>query len=165
MIKSIVLYPDELLQQPCVEIPKQDELWNLKQDLWDTLQHYKGYGLAAPQIGIRKRAFICRGAFCVDPKVIRSGSSTSVEEEGCLSVPGTYIIVERPDWVKVTYNTLSGTAIQSKLVGFDARVFQHELDHLNGILIIDKENKMKKTFSIDNINNPTREQLREIIDE
>jgi len=138
MIKSLILYPEPLLQTPCTQIPEQNELWNLKQDLWDTLRHHGGYGLAAPQIGIRSRAFIFKGNFCVDPKIIRGGGSTTIEEEGCLSIPGKYFLVERPTWIKVAYNTLSGNKIESKLTGFEARVFQHEYDHLDGILIMDR---------------------------
>lgn len=138
MIQPIVLYPDPSLVQRCVEDPPQNELWDLRQDLWDTVCHHGGYGLAAPQIGKRWRAFIFNGNFCVNPIIVKMGGSTSVEEEGCLSLPGIFVIVERPIWIKVRYNSLMEKNIQMKLSGFEARVFQHEFDHLNGVLILDR---------------------------
>ena len=64
-----------------------------------------------------------------------------MEEERCLSLPGLSIPIERATWIKVQYTTLTGTKIESKLTGFPARVFQHELDHLDGILITDRKSK------------------------
>lgn len=144
MIKELVKHPNIDLQTPCVEIPRKEDCWELRNDLWQTLSKHGGFGIAAPQIGVRSRAFICLGTFCVDPKIIRSSSSTSFEEEGCLSVPNTFLIVERSTNIKVTYNTMSGERIESKLTGFPARVFQHELDHLDGILILDRVKHMGK---------------------
>ena len=138
MIQPIVLHPDPILKEACVKIPKQEELWDLRRDLWDTLCHHGGYGLSAPQIGRSCRAFIYNGIFCVDPVISKFWSDISVEEEGCLSIPGTIVKVGRPTWIKANYTTLTGQLIDCKLTGLDARVFQHELDHLNGILILDR---------------------------
>lgn len=144
MICPLVYHPDPILKEPCTKIPYQDELWDLRRNLWDTIQHHGGYGLAAPQIGKRWRAFIFQGILCVQPIITRLGSSTSIEEEGCLSIPGVLVQVERSDWIKVEYSTLTGEKIKSKLTGFSARVFQHEFDHLDGILIIDRGKKVER---------------------
>lgn len=139
MIRPIVLHPEPSLKEPCKEIPHQNEWWDLWRDLMETINHHKAYGLSAPQIGKRYRIFIFQGIFTVDPKIIKIGSSTSLEEESCLSLPGISVLVERPTWIKVKYTSLTGTKIESKLTGFPARVFQHEYDHLDGILILDRK--------------------------
>lgn len=138
MIKDILIYPNPILIQKHIEIPPRDKLGEIKQDLWDTLIYHQGLGLAAPQVGLSYRCFIFKGIFAINPKIISTSSSTSVEEEGCLSIPGRRFIVERSSFIKVEYSTLGKDKIISKLAGEEARVFAHELDHLDGILILDR---------------------------
>lgn len=141
MIQPLVIYPDSSLRVPCKEVPPINEWFDLRRDLIETVRHHRGYGLSAPQIGKPYRIFIFQGIFCVDPQIIKKGGSTSIEEEGCLSIPNVSVPVERYVWIKVKYLTFTETKIESKLMGLSARIFQHELDHLNGILIIDRGKK------------------------
>ena len=101
-----------------------------------------GVGLAAPQVGINKRLFIIdfgKGlTVYINPEIISSSPLTSVEEEGCLSLPEITAVVERSVSVEVKYFDMEGNVIEEELDEFAARAFQHELDHLDGILFIDR---------------------------
>jgi len=101
-----------------------------------------GVGLAAPQIGISKSLFVYdiggKSGVMINPKIVSHSKETEVGEEGCLSVPGVYGPVERYKWVVVEYQDVAGKKKKEKFVDFDARVVQHEMDHLQGILFIDK---------------------------
>ncbi len=102
----------------------------------------KGIGLAANQIGLNVRVFVTRvnGKFYsfFNPEIIKSSDETSIEDEGCLSVPKTYGKVERNEKVVLSAYDKNSKPIKIKAKGVLARVFQHEVDHLNGILFIDK---------------------------
>lgn len=101
-----------------------------------------GKGLAAPQVGVNKRFFILRFGNRIDvfinPEIIKAGHEKVAYGEGCLSVPGTYYKVSRPRKIEVRYFDENMTVRKAKFHDFDAVAFQHELDHLNGILISDK---------------------------
>ncbi len=100
-----------------------------------------GVGLAAPQIGVSKAVLVYdigRSGTMVNPRIIAHSEETEVGEEGCLSVPGVYGPVERYQWIVVEYRDINGKYKKEKFSGFDARVIQHEIDHLNGILFVDK---------------------------
>lgn len=137
MIKPLVYHPDPTLRQPCTEVPPRDAYWELWQDLWDTCRYHRGLGLSAPQIGKRWRAFMLDGNLCVDPITLRASVSTAFEEEGCLSIPGTTVVVERSTWIRGQYTGRSGDRITWKLSGLKARIWAHELDHLEGRTILD----------------------------
>lgn len=123
----------------------------LSQNLLDSLPE-NGVGLAAPQINMLKRVFIANlenevredenemGTLtvCVNPEIISSGSTESSDWEGCLSAPGWWGKVTRPDQVTVSFCDVDGNQVKRQLSGFPARVFQHELDHLNGVLYVDR---------------------------
>ena len=95
-----------------------------------------GIGLAAPQVGVLKRLFIMGNEeklyVCINPEVI-SGEEEERGLEGCLSFPDLWMNVKRYKKIKVKYQTISGQIVESELSGLTARVFQHELDHLNGV--------------------------------
>jgi peptide deformylase len=101
----------------------------------------EGMGLAAPQVGVTARLFVMyhndQGYVCINPRIEKSGEETSVRGEGCLSYPGERVMVERPVEVRVTYQNLRGTKVKKKLNGLLARCFQHEVDHLDGIVMSD----------------------------
>jgi peptide deformylase len=122
------------------------ELSDLASDMIETMQVYNGIGLAGNQINVLKRIFVIDLSLIdetlepqayVNPKILESKGLDSVEE-GCLSIPGINADVERADKLWVEYKTLEGELIQEELEGLHARVFQHELDHLNGVLFIDR---------------------------
>src|ERR1022692_4230124 len=95
MIQQILTYPNQILTTKCTEVPPKDKWWGIKSDLWDTIKHYTGLGLAAPQIGLPYRMFIIGGNLYSAPEILSYSSSTSIEEEGCLSLPNRKFLVER----------------------------------------------------------------------
>jgi peptide deformylase len=108
----------------------------------------KGIGLAANQIGLNIQVFVARvnGKLYsfFNPEIIKSSEEILIEDEGCLSVPKTYGKVERNETVVLSAYAKNNKPVQVKAVGVLARVFQHEVDHLNGILFIDKAKEIRK---------------------
>lgn len=97
--------------------------------------HHKGCGLAANQLGITKRFFVFQDGIAINPILLRHGLHTEWASEGCLSFPGMTIPVKRHKIIDVAYTNALGDRIERTLTGSTARCFQHELDHLNGIVI------------------------------
>ena len=133
---------DEILEKICKEVKVFDErLWILLDDMYDTMEKSDGVGLAAPQVGILKRCVVIdigEGRIeLVNPKIIKEEGS-QVGQEGCLSVPGEWGEVERPQ--KVTVEAYDRRGKKFTMTGEDllARAFCHELDHLDGKLFLDK---------------------------
>ena len=119
-----------------------ESLERLAQDMLRIMRDNEGVGLAANQIGRLKRIFVAayedQEFVVVNPKVEWSSESRENDEEGCLSLPGTRVEVERPYAVTVSGMDTSGTPLLLKAEGLLARIFQHEIDHLNGVLILDR---------------------------
>lgn len=127
---------------------KSDEIQTLVDDMKKTMKVENGVGLAAPQIGKPIRLIIVETeegptAF-VNPKIIATSNRMVDSEEGCLSVPGVYGIVKRHKSIKLKAKDRNGNPLRMKVGGFAAIVLQHEIDHLNGILFIDKAEKIIK---------------------
>jgi len=121
-----------------------DDLAQLASDMHETMHAAPGVGLAASQVGRLVRVFVYdsgdegeRGTL-VNPEIVWASEETEEAEEGCLSLPGTYYPVTRAIAVKVRAQELSGAPIEKEVEGFLARIFQHEIDHLDGILFIDR---------------------------
>ncbi len=108
-----------------------------------------GVGLAANQIGISKRIIAVLkkdvAEVFVNPEIIKASTATIESEEGCLSVPGVYGIVDRSKRIRIRALDRHGRRIEFDASGFRATIFQHEIDHLNGILFIDKAKKIVKS--------------------
>lgn len=106
-----------------------------------------GIGLAAPQVGRNIQMFVMgdrqRSYVCINPSVLEWSEETAVDDEGCLSFPGIYLPIRRAASVKVAYYDLSGRLTETNLSGIMARCYQHELDHLNGILFTTHVSKVK----------------------
>jgi peptide deformylase len=106
-----------------------------------TMKLYGGIGLSANQCGVFERVFVIGTdefqIACVNPRIIGKSPSTIKESEGCLSFPGLYLKLDRPDWIEVEYTNENGQLVQTRLDGVTARCFQHELDHMNGIRMTD----------------------------
>jgi peptide deformylase len=118
-------------------------------DMVDTMYEEVGIGLAAPQVGISLRLMVVsdnegRQAFPMINPVITDRRGEITAEEGCLSLPGIFAPVTRSEWVKVEGQDLYGTPIVIEGQGLRARVFQHEIDHLDGILFIDHLDSMAR---------------------
>lgn len=140
---------DELLRKKCRKIECVDErIRTLLEDMVETMYHENGVGLAAPQVGVLKRTIVVNGNEAgifklVNPEIINFEGSQR-DEEGCLSIPGRSGIVDRPK--KVTVRALNENGEEITITGEDllARAFCHEIDHLNGILFVDKMEKELK---------------------
>lgn len=123
-------------------------LLDLSTDMLVLMYVTGGCGLAAPQVGVSKRLFVMdvdsKVYRCFNPKVVDSSTETSVDLEGCLSLPGVVLEIERAKEVTAMWHTSKGEVITERLSGLAARCFQHELDHLNGITIIERTNGTTK---------------------
>lgn len=141
-LRTIRINGDEILRKKCREVVeiKEREL-TLLDDMLDTMYAADGVGLAAPQVGILKRLVVIdvgEGPMkLVNPEIIEAVGDV-VDYEGCLSVPGEQGSVNRPEKVKVTALNEKGEKIEIAGSGLLARALCHEIDHLNGILFIDK---------------------------
>ena len=142
-IRSVVQVGDEVLRQRCFEVENFDEhLFKLLDDMKDTVKKEQGAGLAAPQVGVLRRAVVVdledEGFFEFINPVIVSQKGEQSGWEGCLSVRGKSGIVSRPMKVTLSYQDRHGEKHILKAKGFFARAICHELDHLDGVLYIDK---------------------------
>ncbi|WP_454053994.1 peptide deformylase [Clostridium sp. Marseille-Q7071] len=147
-IRKILQYGDKKLNKVCEPITKIDEeVLALVQDLKDTLYNCSGVGLAAPQIGILKRAILIDlrdgsdSIVLLNPKIIESSGSEE-DYEGCLSYEDHEGLVVRPTRVIVEGMNVDGQKVQYEAVDFLARAFCHEIDHLDGILYMSKATEM-----------------------
>jgi peptide deformylase len=156
MIKPICRMGNPILRKKTAQVPKvflkTDDFTQLVSDLQDSMKHYGGIGIAAPQIGVdRQIAIIELLGFNRYGEEVNLASTVFInpviefltEEEqgfweGCLSVPGLRGFVERPKKIKVTYMDIMGEAAEIIAEGFLATVLQHELDHLQGVLYVDR---------------------------
>lgn len=148
--KEILLYGNKLLKKTSKRIDSIDQsIINLSKDLRDTLKGAKGIGLAAPQIGELKRVIFIdlkdgtKPILLINPRIV-SKSGKEEKTEGCLSYPGYEGIVIRPKRVRVCGINLKGEKVEYSTEGLLARAFCHEIDHLNGILYMDKSKKLYK---------------------
>ena len=122
----------------------------LKTDLIDTMKNFEGIGLSANQIGIMERAFVMYLNFskreimcCFNPKIVFTSEEEDYMDEGCLSWPGLWLKVKRPIWIEVEYENENGEHIKDKLKGLEARVFQHEYDHMEGTDFTQKVSRLR----------------------
>lgn len=149
----IVHYPEPVLKQTAQPIPHIDEtVHRLAEDMVETMYAAPGVGLAAPQVGISQRLIVLDCApkdaprqliVAVNPEIVARNGEVC-EEEGCLSIPGYYSNVPRSEQVTVTFQTLDGQDMTLQTDGLLAIAFQHEIDHLDGILFIDHLSSLKK---------------------
>ena len=147
-IRNVVQVGDEVLRKRCFEVETFDEkLWSLLDDMKETVKKEDGAGLAAPQVGVLRRLAVVdveEGYFEFINPVIVSQKGEQSGWEGCLSVRGKSGIVSRPMKVTVVYQDRNGEKQTVKAKGFFARAICHELDHLDGILYIDKAVHIEK---------------------
>jgi len=140
-IKDILLYGEDVLRQPAEPVdPSDAQLKELVDRMIQVLQDAKGLGLAANQIGVPKQVIVYDTPegpqALLNPKIVRR-EGKEVEIEGCLSIPGLQGEVHRATSITVEGLDLQGNTVRIKAEGLLARVFQHELDHLNGSLFVD----------------------------
>ena len=156
-IKKILTEPDPFLRQKSSEVEKvTDETRKLMDDMLETMYDAPGIGLAAIQIGVPKRVIVIdlsrdekkNPLYFVNPKIIKKSDTDSTYEEGCLSVPGQFAEVDRPDKCHVSFLDYNGKKQELKAEGLLATCIQHEMDHLEGILFIDYLSKLKKNLIV-----------------
>ena len=169
-IKEIITVPNEILKKvsdPIEKIGVNEK--KLIKDLFQTMYNSNGIGLAAVQVGVLKRILVVdvsnkderkQPLSFINPTIKMISDETSIYEEGCLSIPETFIEIERPKICQVEYIDVDGKVKNLKCDGLLATCLQHEINHLDGRLIIDDLSKLKKDMIIKKISrlkkNPDR---------
>lgn len=150
MILKIRKYGDTVLREKSTAVEKiDDEILNLLNDMVETMQNADGVGLAAPQVGVNKTLFILgigdgKIRKVINPEFLEFSKEIVENEEGCLSIPGIYKKVSRPAYVKIKYTNEMGETVVEEGTELLARAFQHEYDHLQGELFVDKVSPVAK---------------------
>ena len=157
-LRQILTEPNKILREKSLTVKIVDEdLKKLMDDMLETMYAAPGIGLAAIQVGVPKRVIVLDIApkdkpknpmFFVNPEIITKSENSSTYEEGCLSVPGQFAEINRPDKCHIKYLDYYGQPKEIKADGMLATCIQHEIDHLEGILFIDYLSKLKKTMII-----------------
>lgn len=154
---EIVNIPDPILRKSAAPIERVDEsLRRLADDMLETMYAAPGIGLAAPQVGVSRRLIVLdvadgdekRPMVLVNPEIVTLGPEPRIYEEGCLSIPDVKVEIERPSSVTVRYIDLAGERQEIAAEGLLATALQHEIDHLNGRLIIDFLSRLKRDMII-----------------
>lgn len=146
MVLKVVEYPAPVLSKPARRVGEKDvdRLSQLYEDMVETMNDYRGIGLAAPQVGEGIRFMIAHDTQSgqtrpfVNPQIKTASSECDVRGEGCLSFPGLYADIERHASILLKFQDLELNEYEEEFSGFFARVIQHELDHLNGVLLVDR---------------------------
>ena len=156
-IRKILTEPDPFLRQKSHDVDKvDDDVRKLMNDMLDTMYAAPGIGLAAIQVGVPKNIVVIdlskeeekKPLYFINPKIILKSSNKTTYEEGCLSVPGQFAEIDRPDQCHINYLDYNGRQQELKAKGLLATCIQHEMDHLEGILFIDYLSKLKKSFIV-----------------
>lgn len=149
---EIRMMGDPVLREKAEAIAEvDDDVRRLAQDMFDAMYTADGVGLAAPQVGISRRLIVVdpreegvEPVALVNPSVVEVGDEPDRAEEGCLSIPGLREVVERPATVVVEALDLDGEAVRIEADGLLARVLLHEVDHLDGVLFLDRVSPLKR---------------------
>ncbi len=157
-ILPILTVPDPLLRETSRPIERVDaDLLRLADDMLETMYDAPGIGLAAIQVGIPRRLIVLdvsdegdtrKPLVLINPTILEHGSQTRIHEEGCLSIPDVRIEIERPASVRVAYIDREGKAQELAAEGLLATAIQHEVDHLDGKLIIDFLSRLKRDMVV-----------------
>ena len=182
-LREILTEPNELLRKKSLIVEKVDkDLQKLMDDMLETMYAAPGIGLAAIQVGVPKRVIVLdiglrnesedtnnekqvakkNPMYFVNPEIITKSINNSTYEEGCLSVPGQFAEIERPDKCHIKYLNYYGEPKELVAEGMLATCIQHEMDHLEGILFIDYLSKLKKSMIVKKLTKQ-KEQLDRIV--
>ena len=157
-IREIVLLGEPVLREEAHEVEVfDDDLRSLVRDMFETMYHADGIGLAATQVGVRARVLVidlrredepdARLAL-VNPKVVWASGETDKQSEGCLSIPGIEEVVERPWAVRVEGFDPEGREVTVEVDDLYSRALQHEIDHLDGVLFLDRVSPLKRRMAM-----------------
>lgn len=167
-VRRILTVDQDLADLKKISAPVEavdDDLRALMDDMLETMYAAPGIGLAAIQVGVPKRVLVMDLArsdepkaprYFVNPEVLWASEETAPYEEGCLSVPEIYDEVERPARIRMRYLDYDGHAVEEEAEGLLAVCFQHELDHLNGVLFIDHLSRLKRQRAVDKVRKAAR---------
>lgn len=168
-IHKILYLPDPRLRKMSVPVEIFDQaLQTLIDDMFETMYHVRGAGLAAPQIGVNLRLSVMdvsrdeatkQPIVLINPEII-AAEGTETFQEGCLSVPGAYETVERSAWVKVRALNRQGKSFEMEGTGVLAECIQHEIDHLNGKLYVDLLSPLKRQRVLEKLAKTVRQMER-----
>ena len=172
-LRQILTEPNKILREKSLPVEKVDsDLQRLMDDMLETMYSAPGIGLAAIQVGVPKRVIVIDIApkdqpknpmFFVNPIIISKSKDNSIYEEGCLSVPGQFAEILRPDKCKVKYLDYYGQAKEIVAEGMLATCIQHEIDHLEGILFIDYLSNLKKSMIVKKLSKQKKELERIVV--
>jgi peptide deformylase len=158
-IKQVLFYPHSLLKTRCRPVTEFDDTFKqLVTDLVDTARHHNAEGLAAPQIGSDLRVFVLNTnhasgdeavyAAYINPVIERGSDAVVNSLEGCLSFPNVFEQVTRLEWVDAMFHTMTGETQSVRLTGADAVAYQHERDHLDGIVFTERMGKVSRHLAL-----------------
>ena len=182
-LRQILTEPNKILREKSSLVEKVDEdLQKLMDDMLETMYAAPGIGLAAIQVGVPKRVIVLdigwrdklesqndkreerrNPMYFVNPEIIEKSLNNSTYEEGCLSVPGQFAEINRPDKCHVKYLDYYGQPKEIKAEGMLATCIQHEIDHLEGILFIDYLSKLKKSMIVKKLSKHKKEIERIVV--
>ena len=152
-IRNVVTEGDEILRKHCKEVKEiTPRLKETLQDMLETMRESMGVGIAGPQVGVMRRIFVAQPDpydeekvyFMINPVMLEMSDEKELGIEGCLSVPDMVGDVERSVRIKMEATDINGERKEYDFEGFDARVMQHEYDHLDGILYTDKCSNLRE---------------------
>ena len=171
-LRQILTEPNSILRKKSSIVEKVDgEIQKLMNDMLETMYAAPGIGLAAIQVGVPKRIIVLdisrneepkKPMFFINPEIVVKSKNNSIYEEGCLSVPGQFAEIERPENCHLKFLDYNGQPQEIKAEGMLATCIQHEIDHLEGILFIDYLSKLKKSMIVKKLSKQ-KKQLERIV--
>ena len=170
---DVVLFPDPVLRRETEEITAfDDELKGVVEAMFERMFESQGVGLAAPQVGLSMRLFVLndegdrdkpeRNLALINPTIKSFGGKKTRHEEGCLSLPGVHADITRPEKCVVHHFDVDGNEVEKEYDGFVARIIQHEYDHLQGVLLVDRmtpSDKLRNRAAVDELKAAYRQHI------
>ena len=170
---DVVLFPDPVLRRETEEITAfDDELKGVVEGMFERMFESQGVGLAAPQVGLSMRLFVLndegdrdkpeRNLALINPTIKSFGGKKTRHEEGCLSLPGVHADITRPEKCVVHHFDVEGNEVEKEYDGFVARIIQHEYDHLQGVLLVDRmtpSDKLRNRAAVDELKAAYRQHI------
>ncbi len=154
MAREIVIFPHPALRKVCDQVHTFDaELRQLVEEMFEAVHRAPGVGLSAPQVDVPRRVLVVDISIgqdpgsrrtLINPEILATNGPTVAMDEGCLSFPGMSIEIVRPEGVRVRFQTVEGEPVEEEASGLLARVYQHEIDHLDGVLYFDHLSVIKR---------------------
>ena len=158
----------QLRKEPALFDFTKDDAKDLVDRLWVKCRELKGLGLSANQVGIDAKVFVMgtdeenrKNIF--NPKIVSSSTETILAKEGCLSYPGLWLTLSRPNTITVSYQNVEGEYIVEELTGLPARIFQHEYDHMLGLNFSDHASELKMKMAMKSLEKRAKRYIRKYV--